>query len=48
MERDAIEILLLGKVTAQTPLAIQTGGWDDDFCFVANATLEGDGAGDLH
>ena len=48
MERDASEIPLFGKLAAWPPLPIQTGDQDDDFCFVAEMTLEGDGAGESH
>ena len=48
MEGDASEILLLGKLATWPPLPIQTGDQDDDFCFVAEMTMEGDGTGELH
>ena len=48
MERDASEIPLLGKLAAWPPLPIWTGDQDDEFCFVIETTLEGDGAGGLH
>ena len=48
MERDASKILLFGKLAAWPPLPMQTGDQDDDFCFVAEMTMEGDGAGESH
>ena len=48
MEGNASEIPLLGKLAAWPPLPIQTGDQDDDFCFVAEETIEGDGAGESH
>ena len=48
MEKDATEILLIGKLAAWAPLPIQMGDQCDDFYCVDETTLEGDGAGDLH
>ena len=48
VERDASKIPLLGKLAVWPPLPIQTGDQDDDFYFVAETTMEGDGAGELH
>ena len=48
MEGDASEILLPGKLVAWPLLSIQTGDQDDDFYFIAEKTIEGDGAGELH
>ena len=48
MVRDATEIPLLRKLAAWPPLPIQTGDQDDDFCFIDETTMEGDGAGDSH
>ena len=48
VEGDASEIPLLGKLAAWPPLPRQTGDQDDDFYFVIENTLEGDGAGDSH
>ena len=48
MERDASEIPLLGKLAAWPALPIYTGDQDDDFCFVDETTMEGDGAGESH
>ena len=36
------------ELAAWPPLPIQTGDQDDDFYFVAEMTLEGDGAGESH
>ena len=48
MERNATQILLLRKPAAQTPLPIQMSDRDDDFCFVTNTALEGDGVRESH
>ena len=48
MERNAKEIPLIKKLAAWTPLLIQMGDQDDDFYFVVETTLEGDGARELH
>ena len=48
MEGNATEIPLLKKLAAWPPLPIQTGDQDDDFCFIVETTMEGDGAGELH
>ena len=48
VEGDASEIPLFGKLAAWPPLPIQTGDQDDDFCFIAEMTMEGDGAGESH
>ena len=48
MERNASKIPLFGKLAAWPPLPIQMGDQDDDFCFIAKTTLEGDGAGESH
>ena len=48
MERDGSEIPLFGKLASWAPLPIQTGDQDDDFYFIAEMTMEGDGARELH
>ena len=48
MERNAPEIPLLGKLAAWPPFPMHMGDQNDDFCFIAETTMEGYGAGELH
>ena len=48
VEGNTTKTPLLGKLATQTFLPIQTRDRDDDFYFVADTTLEGDGARESH
>ena len=48
MEGSQSEIPLLGKLAAWPPLPIQTGDQDDNFCFIDETTMEGDGVGESY